>query len=190
MTSLPFTRNWVLKGPEISKACAIFLVAILTLRVGEKKTDGQRMHHVSNNTGSRQQTLNSSLGDGKCLFGDTVQLCSTACQQPTFSSAPWLIVWVGSMRVASPECTPASSTCSVMAWTRTWTEGKPDNKLGWLHTFRELKTETPPSGWRHSLSSLAVDYNLRDTKMVKNSGFKICKVIRLCCFLESIWTVY
>jgi len=33
----------------------------------------------------------------------------------TFSRAPWLMVWVGSMSVASPECTPASSTCSVIA---------------------------------------------------------------------------
>lgn len=38
----------------------------------------------------------------------------------TFSRAPWLMVWVGSIKVASPEWTPASSTCSVIAWTRTW----------------------------------------------------------------------
>lgn len=34
--------------------------------------------------------------------------------------APWLMVCVGSIRVASPEWTPASSTCSEMAWEITW----------------------------------------------------------------------
>lgn len=38
----------------------------------------------------------------------------------TFSMAPWLMVCVGSIRVASPEWTPASSTCSEMAWEMTW----------------------------------------------------------------------
>ena len=37
----------------------------------------------------------------------------------TFSMAPWLMVCVGSIRVASPEWTPASSTCSEMAWEMT-----------------------------------------------------------------------
>lgn len=76
------------------------------------------------------QSIPEIPGDRKLFTGDIRQLPSTACQQPTFSSAPWLIVWVGSIRVASPECTPASSTCSVMAWTRTCTEGRPDKQIG------------------------------------------------------------
>lgn len=42
-------------------------------------------------------------------------LFSVASATPTFSKAPWLIVCVGNMRVASPEWTPASSTCSEIA---------------------------------------------------------------------------
>ncbi len=43
----------------------------------------------------------------------------------TFSRDPWLMVWVGSMSVASPECTPASSTCSVIAWASTCNHNHP-----------------------------------------------------------------
>lgn len=66
----------------------------------------------------------------------------------TFSSAPWLMLWVGSIKVASPEWTPASSTCSVIAWTRTWTD-KRDYYTVKIFTCRshiQKVTEIPSQG--------------------------------------------
>ena len=138
MTSLPFTRNCVLKGPEISNACAILWVAAFTWEQKEKEI-----------TNTKHQVRHLSCYYEKCesflvhyvTLAEQIRICGMPLWHVfsdiqynwydsshhvltwlTFSSAPWLMLWVGSIRVASPEWTPASSTCSVMAWATTWTD--------------------------------------------------------------------
>lgn len=65
--------------------------------------------------------------------------------------APWLMVWVGSIRVASPEWTPASSTCSEMAWEITWPKEDKEELSGTY--FNEAHCLTTPFILTDALSS-------------------------------------
>lgn len=92
--------------------------------------------------------------------------------------APWLMVCVGSIRVASPEWTPASSTCSEMAWEITWPredfrkscQAPTSGKLLPLHPV-SLHPPTPPHSnrclehWPITLQSLWVRQSHKATCM-------------------------